>query len=326
MTTQFFSLLLLLFCSVGQAQNLVPNSSFEEFANGCPENFNEMPVSWTRWKESANSFSACVDTQSFSDSLGWVPWNGWGTQLADSGESYVGLYAFSPDPSPFSENDFREYLGCELIQPLEVGETYYVSFKTSMGFGNYYFPVWACNRLGAYFVTQGYHYQDNPLEIPNYAHVYEENIISDTANWVTIEGSFVAEQAYTHMGLGVFFDFNLLDTMSLMPVSSLGAYYYLDDVCVSRDSLDCQGVVSVHEDENCSVRIFPNPTKSDLFIESKCSIEKVELFSVMGILEESMDSYGETNVSLTLEQLSSGAYIALIHTNQGISKKRIMVQ
>jgi hypothetical protein len=324
MTTRFFSLILLLFCSVGHAQNLVPNSSFEEFENGCPENFNEMPVSWTRWKESANSFSTCVDPQNFSDSLGWVPWNGWGTQLADSGESYVGLYAFSPSPSPVTENDYREYIGCELIQPLEVGETYYVSFKTSMGFGNYYFPVWACNRLGAYFTTQGYHYQNNPLEIPNYAHVYEENIISDTTNWVTIEGSFIADQAYTHMGLGVFFDFNLLDTMSLMSVSSLGAYYYLDDVCVSRFE-DCLTSTDIDNRDNPHFIVFPNPASVRVMISGSEPILEIRLLSLDG-KELKSEIVSVTNTKeLSLSDLSNGTYLIEIFTTLGYKREKLVV-
>ncbi len=323
-TTRFFSLLLLLLTNTLHAQNLVPNPSFEEFENGCPENLNEMPVSWTRWKESANSFSTCVNPQSFSDSLGGAPWNGWGYQWPADGESYTGLAAFSPSPSPVTENDFREYLGCELIEPLEVDETYYVSFKTNMGFtGSYYNVTYACNRLGAFFTTQAYHYQDNLMEIPNEAHVYEENIITDTLDWVTISGSFVADQPFTYMGLGVFFDFDSLSVLQLVPGLSLGSYYFIDDVCVSRLP-ECDGTTMTEEKET-HINIFPNPADDIVFIESNVTNFKVGLYNLKG--QEVIPHQQSTGFKfeLNLNNLSEGIYLLEYQSATVRKRKKLVV-
>lgn len=328
MTTRFFSLLLLLFfiSTFTTAQNLVPNHSFEEFEDGCPAGFHEMPSSWTRWKESPNSFSTCLDPQNLNDSLGWAPWNGFGYQWPADGESYVGLSAFSPSPSIVTANDFREYLGCELLDPLEIGETYYVSFKTSMAFGNYYFPVWACNRLGAYFTTQDYHAQDNPLEIPNYAHIYEETIISDTADWVTISGSFIADQSYTHMGLGVFFEFDLLDTLNLEPGSqSLGSYYYIDDVCVSR-SPECMPS-NIDESRRGSeiIKVYPNPANAMVVIESSNQIDRAGILDASGKWIKNPININDHRMVWDISDLPSGMYYIEIHTTSGIKREKLMV-
>lgn len=322
-TTRFFSLILLLITYAATAQNLVPNHSFEEFVNGCPAENNEMPVSWTSWKESPNSFNTCVDPQNFSDSLGWAPWNGFGYQWPADGESYVGGYMHGSVNQEWSQN-FREYLGCELIEPLEVGETYYVSFKMSMGFGNYYYPVWACNRLGAYFDTQGYHYQDNPLEIPNFAHVYEESIISDTVNWVTVEGSFVADQPYSHMGLGVFFEFNLLDTMSLVSVSSLGAYYFIDDVCVSRFP-DCLTNTGFDHRDISAFSIYPNPANDQVTITGFEGLFEIRLLSIDGEAMHHFDVSGKNSIELPISDLSAGTYIIEIQSTTGYKRKKLVV-
>lgn len=305
------------------AQNLVPNHSFEEFENGCPEQNNEMPVSWTRWKESPNSFSTCVNPQNFSDSLGWVPWNGFGYQWPADGESYLGFYAHGQVGMEWSQS-YREFVGCDLLEPLEIGETYYVSFKTSMGFGNYYYPVWACNRLGAYFSTEGYHYLENPLEIPNYAHVYDENIIADTVNWVTIEGSFVADQSYTHVGLGVFFDYSLLDTISLASVSSLGAYYFIDDVCVSRFP-DCLTTSVQNDQNNSSLSIYPNPANDRVIISGSEALWKIRILSINGKEIKRFGVAGQNKVELPISDLSTGTYFIDIQLTTGYKREKLVV-
>ena len=323
MTTRFFSLLLLLISSNLFAQNLVPNHSFEEFVDGCNESLNEMPISWSRWRETPNSFSTCGNPQTFSDSLYWVPWNGFGYQWPADGESYAGLAACGPPG--FSQN-FREYLGCELLKPLVLGETYYVSFKTSMGFtGSYYNVTYATNRLGAYFTTQGYDWEDNPLAIPNFAHVYEENVITDTVNWVTVSGYFVADEAYTHMGLGVFFDFDLLDVIQLVPGLSLGSYYYIDDVCVSLFP-DC-GVSTSSKIELAEdlVKVYPNPATTHVVVESSRTIVSIGMQDLSGKWVVPSRNINDHRVTWDLMDVPAGVYILDIETATVHKRKKLVV-
>ncbi|MBL7941725.1 MAG: hypothetical protein JNM00_03110, partial [Flavobacteriales bacterium] len=163
---------------IGQI-NLVPNPSFEEFTEGCPQDLNEMPLGWYKWRESPNSFSTCVEPQNLTDSLGWAPWTGFGSQEPFEGESFIGLSAFSPYPKPGFPPEFREFIGCELLEPMVVDSMYHVSFRTSLGFiGNYYWVTWACDKLGVIFTTTGdYDWQENPFAVPNFASVYSEEII-----------------------------------------------------------------------------------------------------------------------------------------------------
>lgn len=328
MTTRFFSLLLLLFfiSTFTTAQNLVPNHSFEEFEDGCPETFNgTTALGWQRWSQNPDLFSTCVNPQTFNDSLGWVPWNGFGYQWPADGESYAGFYAHGQVGAEWSQN-YREYIGCELLEPLQVGETYFVSFKTSMGFGHYYYPIWACNRLGALFTTQSHHWYENPLEIPNFAHVYEESIISDTANWVTISGSFIADQAYTHMGLGVFFDFDLLDTLNLEPGSqSLGSYYYIDDVCVSRFSECMPSNIDESWRGSETFKVYPNPANAMVVIESSNQIERAGVLDASGKWITTPTNINEQRVIWDISDLPSGMYYLEFHTIRGIKREKLMV-
>jgi len=311
--------------------NLVPNPSFEEFENGCPIDLNEPPSHWSWWRNSPNSFSTCVEPQNLLDSLGWAPWTGFGTQIPSDGESFCGFYAFSPSPTPETQPNFREYLGCELEEPMEIGITYYVSFKVSMGYyGNYYNVWWASNRIGAFFTSTAYSYNDNPMPIPNFAHVYTEEIISDTTNWIIIEGSIVADSAYSHMALGVFFEYDLLETMIILPpnpppTAGLGAYYFVDDVCVSKFP-NCQfvtgnEVISMEFD----VKIFPNPASSTVIVHAHEVLSGIRLYDSSGKLVL-LKAFQTNEVILDVSMIESGFYlIEALFKDKKTKRERLVI-
>jgi hypothetical protein len=338
MATRFFSFLALslskglffvfsLAINGQETVNLVPNPSFEEFENGCPVNFHELPTGWSKWRSSPNSFSTCVEPQTLADSLGWAPWTGWGTQLPADGESFCGFAAFSPAPSIATQNDFREYLGCALEEPMEIGTTYYVSFKVSTGFKGYYWVTWASSHLGAIFTTEEYTSDGNSMPIPNFAHVYTEEIIVDTVNWVTISGSVVADQAYTHMVLGVFFEFDLLNTFQMLGGPNLGSYYFIDDVCVSPYP-DCSTITITEQHIVVKdVHIYPNPSSDYVQIKSSQPIIACTVYDSGGRLVGSWNPYTQI-FSIGLEALSEGIYTLVITTKdtKTIREKLLIVR
>ena len=306
--------------------NLVPNPSFEEFENGCPEEWHELAIGWSNWRGSCNSFSTCVEPQNLVDSLGWAPWTGCGIQMPADGESFCGFSAFSPSPSiDFPQPSFREYLGCELIEPLEIGNTYYVSFKVSTGFKGYYWVTWASSHIGAIFTTQEYFSSGNPMSIPNFAHVYTEEIISDTVNWVSISGTVVADQAYTHLGLGVFFDFDSLNTFQMLDGSNLGSYYFVDDVCVSQYP-DCQNVTANEEHtKEYDVTVFPNPASSSVAVHASEEIIGIRIFSTSGQLELAVQPRA-LEYFIDISQFDSGLYLFEIEfKDHSIKRERLVV-
>jgi hypothetical protein len=312
-----------------ESVNLVPNPSFEEFENGCPINFNELPIGWSKWRNTPNSFSTCVEPLDLSDSLGWAPWTGWGTRWPAHGESFCGFAAFSPAPSIATQNNFREYIGCQLEEPMEIGTTYYISFKVSMGYyGNHYNVWWASNRLGAIFTTQSYLHQVNPMAIPNFAHLYSEEIITDT-NWVSIEGGFVADSTYTHMALGVFFDFDSLQTLLILPpnpppTNGLGSYYFVDDICVSKfpDCKDVSVIVDSMSDDNSL--IYPNPANETLTIRDWEVIHVVRIFNLNG--HEILKLMPlKQSVTINTTAFKSGIYSVIIESKNKTKREKLVV-
>jgi len=341
MASRFFSFVLALSLSKGclfvfctsalfaqETVNLVPNPSFEEFENGCPVNYQDLPLHWSSWRETPDCFSTCGAPQNLTDSIGWAPWTGMGNQFPADGESFSGLYAHGWPAHPINKN-YREYLGVEMIDPLEVGSTYYVSFKVSMGYyGNYFWFWWASSHLGMIFTTESFDSDVNPMPIPNFAHVYTNEVISDTTNWVTIQGSFVADLPYTHLALGVFFEYDQIQSVDMAPPNppgnGLGSYYFVDDVCVSAYP-DCV-YVGVEDSPfgQASSLVYPNPANSFFRIDSKRSIERVVVYNLNGQIVP-ISSLASQNAVWDISGLTSGVYIAEITTNDKKTNRERLV-
>ena len=224
---------LLLFASLPCiSQNLVPNPSFEE-NTACPvtigfQGFSK-PLHWERWNQSPDYFHTCAGALGGVDTLIRVPLNGFGYQHALHGEAYAGVAAYD------GFADYREYVGCQLLEPLEVGESYDLSFFTNVAFGGtYWAPTWACNNMGMLFTMQPSIWtplNGPPFALRNYAHLRSAAIISDTANWTLVSGSFVADSAYQYLVIGNFFSDDLTDTLHIIPGGSPAPYYFIDGVC-----------------------------------------------------------------------------------------------
>lgn len=244
-----------------EAQNLVPNPSFEILTDTCPCNVGfqgtAKPMFWEKWNQSPEYFNACVGQGCTIDTLIDVPQNGFGFQYPLDGDAYVGMAAYD------GNGDFREYVGCQLTEPLQVGVTYTVSFYTNVATGgNYWDPTWACNNMGVLFTMQPNIWTDleePPFALRNYAHVFSAVIISDTLEWTLVSGSFVADSAYLYMVLGNFFSDALTDTMHLQPGPSLAPYYFVDAVCVTSEGQACPFVDAVHEHGTQHMVAGPNP-------------------------------------------------------------------
>ena len=184
--------LFLCFCSMATlfCQNLIKNPSFETFST-CPKalgNFNDDVDFWsTPTHGSTDYFHAC------SEAMG-TPKNFNGTQPADFGEGYAGLYFYAP-------NDYREYLQAELSAPLIKDKKYRVSFYVSLAERSDY----AVKEFGILF-------SKDKIEIPvkkelSKKHLYGittnkytsmevgySNFYSDTKDWIQVYTQFIQKE------------------------------------------------------------------------------------------------------------------------------------
>jgi len=301
------------------SQNLVPNPSFEQY-DTCPTNSTPPwrgPKDWIINVNSADYYNSCA-TQASGVS---VPKNGFGYQIPNTGNSYCGLYGIARDGAM---NDSREYLGCQLITPLIIGQKYYLTLKASLS------SKWcAVNKLGILFTNNNYFgntliIQKPPLLINNFAHVYYDSLITDTLGWTSIKGSFIADSAYQYTLIGNFFDYANFDSI-LYIGNKCGAYYFVDDICVSTDSLTCNPTLAIQEDyfEN-NINIYPNPSsdKINILLPDKSKSAVIKIYNLLGelIYQEKISS-----AIINLSNHSAGVYIVKIQIENKIVSKKLLL-
>ncbi|MBK9106284.1 MAG: gliding motility-associated C-terminal domain-containing protein [Saprospiraceae bacterium] len=227
------------FLTLSTAQNLVPNPDFEMYDN-CPSNIGSGYLHCLPWEDGNNGtsdyFNAC-DITGFVD----VPSNNFGNQLAHSGDGYAGFFVRS------QTTDYFEYIQAPLIQPLEGGVTYHVSFYISLAD-----EFCGSKHIGAYFSFQPPPFtgSDRLDVVPQIDYVID-TFLSDNSGWMLISGCFTAEGDEAYITIG---NFHLATETVLDPDCSpafIYSYYYIDDVVVEEGPdpgvipLDLGGPVSV---------------------------------------------------------------------------------
>src|SRR2546430_2149514 len=135
----------LLFCGIVEAQNLVPNPSFEDTV-ACPTGISQVynAAGWFSVETSCTPdyMNRC------SSSIGVeVPSNVCGYQEPHTGDGYCALISYDLN----GPNWYRELIGANLISPMQTGVKYYISFYTSFG-GTCYAAV-AIDKIGVLFST-----------------------------------------------------------------------------------------------------------------------------------------------------------------------------
>jgi len=290
--------------SVGQ--NLVPNPSFEDtllcpgFTNG---NLISLCENWYESRNSPNYFHECHED---SFPLFDTPLNGFGFQIPRSGKAYGGLYTYG-NPSGLSQN-YREFIYTELINPLQIGTKYFVKFYVSRATNGFYYPMnWATDKIGI-LLTLNLYLSQNSDPLPNISHVSANNVVIDTINWVAISGSFVADSNYQYLNIGNFYDSTFTIAQSIGPTPTLGAYYFIDDVCISTDSLTCNPPVGISQIENnVELILFPNPTSGEINIPTKFIGYEVKIHDLTGRIVYKNSSI--QSVSMDLGYLPPGCFI-----------------
>jgi hypothetical protein len=307
-----------------QAQNLVPNPSFEDTI-ACPIGINQVEdaVGWINFRSSPDYYNSCATPFSHVS----VPSNSTGYQCPANGNAYCG---FIPYTTGF--NNYREFLGIELLNPLVTGQKYYVSFKVSLSNQ----CICGCNKLGALFSTVKFPldtFGNNPLN--NFSHVYTNGVITDTVNWTTIFGSFVTDSAYKYIMIGNFFDDANTDTIRFYPVTGCSVYYFIDDVCVSTDSLTCEipngpnvcdtGVYIFETNlSKESIAIYPNPSNDYVHIMMSDEADQIyscTIFNAYGNRIRQLKNPSTVDVS----DLPDGIYLFQIRSGYKIINKKIII-
>ena len=307
--------LLLLLSTSSMSQNLVPNPSFEDTIT-CPTMLGQVTKAnlWYDLLNTPDYFHSCSVIPQVS-----VPNNFVGFQYPASGQAYMGGCDYD-----LIDTNYREIIGSNLLNPLIIGTKYFVNFKVSFSGGIFQAVNIATDKMGILFSTVDY--ISSPPPIANFCQVFSNVIISDSLNWTTIRGSLLADSAYSFISIGNFFKNYLTDTVNLNPNNHTRGYYYIDDVCISDDSLYCELWTGLSQDIfKDALKIYPNPTNKELHIDNiPRGCTKIIMYDVNGkkVLEISTDKKFKTVFNLS--PLNNGIYSLIFQSKNNIFSKKII--
>lgn len=300
----------------------MPNGGFENYST-CPTWLDQLSGAdgWQPYLGTADFFHACDESGSVS-----TPNNSThGYQQPLSGEGYGGLIGIS-------YNNQREIMGVELTESLVIGTQYYIEFYWNRAFGGGAHSNCNCamSHLGALLTTQSYNNISDPIGFDNFAHVYDDQLLLDSAGWNIISGWVTADQAYTHLAIGNFFDLdqNQIDYIDTNPNEILlKTYYFIENVCVSSSPEECEYLLSANARRPMlSTTIYPNPAKESVrLLLPEEGIYDLEWYDLQGrIIKRMQNIHSGQNINVSTFQ--RGVYLVRVSNDQFFTTIKLILQ
>ena len=293
--------------------NLVPNPSFETYT-ACPSSSDiSYAQGWLNFGQTPEYYNSCAN---ISTPQAGIPSNYVGYQNAKDGNGYAGIVAFYP-------GNTREFIAIALSQTLSIGTKYFVSAYISRADTSPY--ICSCNRIGFRFSTIPFSFTTSVL-INNFSHVNSSAIITDSLGWTKIAGSFVADSAYQYFIIGNFYDdINTSTSQCGHPLAL--AYYYVDQTCVSTDSMMCNVSTDIKYVGDINMAVYPNPAINNITIEIPFYLKNslIKLFDIYGkeILTKPLDN---TKTTIDISQIENGLFFLKLYYNNTYYNYKLLKQ
>lgn len=256
MRTGFIIVLKTCILYAGLAQNLVPNPGFEELIR-CPHSFSTdrkdfvVPGWSSPTRGTPDLFHGC----SWGEAD--VPYNWAGSSNAHSGKGYAGIYVWSLRDDAMN---YREYIQCELAEPLKAGRPYRVEFHYKLSSHS----VYSANRIGLALANQLVNLEhDQVIDMQPIVSIEKDSAFTkDTGSWELASTEFKAVGGEQYLIIGNFFD-NKSTKSTRLPhrigknsMLTNSAYYYIDDVSlVSLEPGTVPDTVAVVEFEEEAIEL-----------------------------------------------------------------------
>ena len=298
------------------AQNLVPNPGFED-TDSCTFGLGLGALhNWYSAYGTPDHHQSCLPYGSANG----LPLNIFTYQEPFEGNSCAGICTYDGHTG----TEYREWLMAPLLDTLVPGQTYYCSFRTNAAFaGNGVNPQnWlASDHLGMFFTTydRQWIWGDPQPAALNEAHILHPQILSDTAGWTLVSGSFVADSAYTYLMVGNFFSNALIDTLhftAVVPEWGRYSYVLLDGVCVSPNSYACELYDAVEEMGGPAPYVYPNPATNALVIGNAAG-RNARVLDMQGHWVWS-DRVDNEHFTIKVESWARGAYVLQVHGERDV--------
>ncbi len=254
-----------------QAQNLVPNPSFEDIT-ACPTSEGQIYLAEPWFMSKPCSFNpidfyTCSSSELFHECYVYagnplfvdvgVPDNLFGSQQPRTGRAYAGT-------GVWIDSEWRERIETSLLSTLQKDSTYCVKM----------YVVNKRPQSAGFTSTSNLHFlftNDSLIDYPTFIFTEpsvknpDDNIVSDTTNWTKIIGCYTAKGGEKFLSIGSFYD---NAHSNVVNPNAFGAYYLIDDVsvelsngincsCNNNDSTNTMDSL-VAPDQSLKQVIFPN--------------------------------------------------------------------
>lgn len=135
------------------------------------------------------------------------------------------------------------------------------------------------------------------------------NPVNNTTGAISVQGDAPSPQNLTFRAIKYPLDFPGFDGRDLTPGLPIET---------NPDLSPCENL-SVSEFDESIVSLHPNPTEGIITINSTSTINKIEVFNMLGSLVAA-----SKNNSIDLSQRTSGVYFLKIYTNNGITSRKVI--
>ncbi|MGW9687103.1 OmpA family protein [Flagellimonas sp. 2504JD1-5] len=226
------SLFIALALHPANAQNLIQNGGFEDYAD-CPVKMSNLNRDVEYWNAptlgTTDYFNRCSKTK-----LG-IPLNFKGKQEAYEGQAYAGLYLFAP-------KDYREYIQAQLSETLQKGHRYRLSLVLSLSeksdgavmdfgavFSEKHLSVHTKRQLSSAILAS------QTMKVSHAKQFSAPGFYDDKKEWMQLSLDFVARGFEKNLILGNFKSNGGTEYLNFGKGKSKEqgySYYYIDDIFV----------------------------------------------------------------------------------------------
>jgi hypothetical protein len=305
-----------------RSQNLIRNSSFESFSmqpvlnsQGKFYYYNPNYIQIVNDWDIINSpdyFNSAYMIGAYN-----APYSRFGNCNPKHGNAYAGIGVYD------IRFDYQEYPTQHLTNPLKADSIYCLSFFTSRADRT----LFAIKSIGALLSVNAPTLSGGYINaIPQ---IVNNNVfLTDTVNWIEIQGCFTAQGGEEYITIGNFNTNANIDTLRMQstnPLTGTGtdiSYYYIDSVSLWQNNFP---TALKNLSGEINFEVYPNPSKGAFTVSSKVQIQKIEVINTIGQLLLSLTSSDRTN-QFQFSHFEQGVYFIKISYNGGLScTKKIII-
>ena len=315
-------IILVKFCACSlQAQNLIPNPSFEDTVH---LNFDFKEANdWFHPTNSESEYYTVFHNQKRPD---WgVLQNLIGYQNAKSGRAYIGLRMYPLDNNIVAQK--RDYIQAKLINSLKSDSVYCFQIYVSLSDSSQYASK---NQLGVFF-SQNQISENTDFHLPYTPQIIvsPDDYIVDKVKWLRFDFEYTASGGEEYITIGNFNDTTGIDTLFVGGGEQFWqktTYYYIDDLYLGHcDSLPDTTIGIIENELKQKLQLYPNPVGRQFYLTYSGQEQlHFQLYNLMGQKVEAAVQEEGNRYRFSSGHLPKGVYLLRVVGREGRASFRLV--